>query len=176
MKQTETTSRTAIVTGGSRGIGRAVCLELARAGINIVCNYAGNAQAAESTVEECRALGVQAISVQANVAEAAECAGISRSAFYKYRDAITPFTDLGRTRIVTFHILLRDEKGALSSLLSLLAQTGANVLTINQSIPTNGAAIVTISIQTGGMDRTVDELLQGLKAEQNIIRVEVPAG
>ncbi|MCI5753709.1 MAG: ACT domain-containing protein [Clostridiales bacterium] len=110
------------------------------------------------------------------VAEAAECAGISRSAFYKYRDAITPFTDLGRTRIVTFHILLRDEKGALSSLLSLLAQTGANVLTINQSIPTNGAAIVTISIQTGGMDRTVDELLQGLKAEQNIIRVEVPAG
>ena len=50
------------------------------------------------------------------------------------------------------------------------------MLTINQSIPTNGAAIVTISIQTGGMDRTVDELLQGLKAEQNIIRVEVPAG
>ena len=108
--------------------------------------------------------------------DAARTVGISRSAFYKYRDAITPFTDLGRTRIVTFHILLRDEKGALSSLLSLLAQTGANVLTINQSIPTNGAAIVTISIQTGGMDRTVDELLQGLKAEQNIIRVEVPAG
>ena len=110
------------------------------------------------------------------VAEAAERAGISRSAFYKYRDAITPFTDLGRSRIVTFHILLRDQQGALSALLALLAQAGANVLTINQSIPTNGAAVVTISIQTGSMDCTVDALLLSLKGEQHVIRVEVPAG
>lgn len=110
------------------------------------------------------------------VAEAAERAGISRSAFYKYRDAITPFTDLGRSRIITFHILLRDRKGALSALLALFSGTGANILTINQSIPTNGTAVVAISAQTGGMQQTVDQLLQSLEQEPDVIRVEVPAG
>ena len=98
MKQAETTSRTAIVTGGSRGIGRAVCLELARAGVNIVCNYAGNAQAAESTVEECRALGVQAISVQANVAEVAECQRLFDTAMEQFGRVDILVNNAGITR------------------------------------------------------------------------------
>lgn len=66
-------SRTAIVTGGSRGIGRAICLKLASQGVNIAINYAGNQQAAEDTAKECLSLGVQAIAVQADVATAAGC-------------------------------------------------------------------------------------------------------
>ena len=110
------------------------------------------------------------------VGAATKLAGISRSAFYKYKDAVQPFNDMKSEHIITFYGMLKDNTGVLSRVLSVFATSGANILTINQSIPTNGAAIVTISIQTGGMDRTVDELLQGLKAEQNIIRVEVPAG
>ncbi|WP_294550903.1 3-oxoacyl-[acyl-carrier-protein] reductase [uncultured Pseudoflavonifractor sp.] len=64
------TGKTAIVTGGSRGIGKAVCLELARRGCNIVLSFAGNTAAADQTAAECQALGVQALAVQSNVADA----------------------------------------------------------------------------------------------------------
>ena len=64
------TGKTAIVTGGSRGIGKAVCLELARRGCNIVLSFAGNTAAADQTVSDCQALGVQALAVQGNVADA----------------------------------------------------------------------------------------------------------
>ena len=63
----------ALVTGGSRGIGRAVCLELARQGAAVAVNYAGNSAAAEETVEQCRALGVEAEAFRADVAAPAAC-------------------------------------------------------------------------------------------------------
>jgi 3-oxoacyl-[acyl-carrier protein] reductase len=68
--------KTAIVTGGSRGIGRAVCLRLTQQGANIVVGYAGSAQAAEETAAICRALGVQAIAVQADVSRPKQCAAL----------------------------------------------------------------------------------------------------
>lgn len=67
------TVRTAIVTGGSRGIGHAICLKLAAQGMNLVINYAGNQQAAEATAEECRSLGAQVILVKADVSKAEGC-------------------------------------------------------------------------------------------------------
>ena len=63
------TGKTAVVTGGSRGIGRAICLELARQGANVAVNYAGNSAAAEETVAACQALGVDAFAIQASVAD-----------------------------------------------------------------------------------------------------------
>ncbi|MDB7815603.1 3-oxoacyl-[acyl-carrier-protein] reductase [Intestinimonas butyriciproducens] len=69
----ELKGKAALVTGGSRGIGRAVCLELARRGACVAVNYAGNAAAAEETVESCKAMGVDAFFVQADVADAAAC-------------------------------------------------------------------------------------------------------
>ena len=70
----ETLTRCALVTGGSRGIGRAVCLDLARAGFAIAVNYAGNQQAAQETAEACRALGVKAEIFAADVSRPEECA------------------------------------------------------------------------------------------------------
>ena len=62
---------------------------------------------------------------------AARRVGISRSAFYKYKDAVQPFNDMLHGRIVTFQILLKDEPGGLSSVLRIFAQSGGNILTIN---------------------------------------------
>lgn len=110
------------------------------------------------------------------VAEAAGLVGISRSAFYKYKDAITPFQDLKRGRIITFHITLRDKMGVLSSVLSVFAGSGANILTINQSIPINGTALVTISAETTGIAVTTEGLLSSLQQTGGVKKVEVIAG
>ncbi len=107
---------------------------------------------------------------------AARRTGISRSAFYKYKDAIRPFQDMMRGRIVTIQVLLRNETGALSSVLNLLADRGINVLTINQSIPGGGAAAVTLGLETSGVDGELEELLAVLREEKEVIRCEVLAG
>lgn len=73
MPQTENLRRTALVTGGAKGIGRAVCLALAEKGMNIAVNYAGSAAAAEETAAACRALGVRAVTLQADVRRPENC-------------------------------------------------------------------------------------------------------
>lgn len=110
------------------------------------------------------------------VAEAAERVGLSRSAFYKYKDSVSLFRDMKRGSIVTFQALLRDRKGVLSALLAIFADTGANILTINQSIPTNGAAIVTISATTENMPLGTDDLMQKARALTGVIRFDAIAG
>jgi chorismate mutase len=112
----------------------------------------------------------------ATVAEAVAAAGISRSAFYKYKDYISAFTDLKRGHVITYHIMLRDRKGVLSGLLSVFADSGANILTINQSIPINGSAAVTISAETEAMNISSDELMSLVKQREGVIKIEVLAG
>jgi chorismate mutase len=107
--------------------------------------------------------------------EAARISGISRSAFYKYKDAISPFHQLGGG-IVTFHILLRDLAGVLSSILAIFAETGANILTMNQSIPINGTAQVTISAATIRLSVGIDELIARLSAVSGVIKIDPLAG
>lgn len=72
------------------------------------------------------------------VGEATRLTGISRSAFYKYRDVMMPFQNLMSGRIITFQLTLKDRTGVLSGILSIFAYNGANILTINQNIPTAG--------------------------------------
>lgn len=110
------------------------------------------------------------------VAEAAAQVGISRSAYYKYKDSVLPFQDLGRGRIVTFQIMLRHQMGVLSSMLGLFAGTGANILTINQGIPTDGTAPVTITADTADMDISTEELLGRIESVEGVIRAAVAAG
>lgn len=110
------------------------------------------------------------------VNDAARAVGISRSAFYKYRDSILPFQNLMSGRIITFQILLKDRSGHLSGILSIFAATGANILTINQSIPNNGAAMVTISAETTELLCPVEELLKQIAGQPGVIKAEIVAG
>lgn len=110
------------------------------------------------------------------VAEAAAMAGISRSAYYKYRDTVLPFRDLGRGRIVTFQLLLHDVTGALSDVLAVFSRSGANILTINQSIPTGGTAPVTVAADTAGLSISTEALLEKITALDGIIKAAVIAG
>jgi chorismate mutase len=109
------------------------------------------------------------------VNDAARATGISRSAFYKYRDSILPFQNMMSGRIITFQLMLKDVTGVLSSILSIFAQSGANILTINQTIPTNGCAMVTISAETIGMHAALEELLQRFTEVNGVVRAEILA-
>lgn len=110
------------------------------------------------------------------VAEAVERVDLSRSAFYKYKDSIAPFRDLKRDTIMTFHIMLHDKPGMLASLLSIFTGSGANILTINQSIPANGVALITISVMTENMSMSSEELLALLAAAPGVVNANVMAG
>lgn len=102
--------------------------------------------------------------------------GISRSAFYKYKDAVRPFRDMLHGRIVTIQILLRNEPGALSGVLNMFADWGGNVLTINQAIPGGDAAAVTVGLETTGLGTGLEELLAALREAQSVLRCEILAG
>ena len=110
------------------------------------------------------------------VNEATQMTNISRSAFYKYRDAILPFQSLSTGRIVTFQLMIHDEPGILSGILITLANHETNIQTINSIVPTNGCALVTITAETSGMDVTLEELLDLLRGDSGVIKAEVLAG
>ena len=107
---------------------------------------------------------------------AAQAVGISRSAFYKYRDSIAPFQNLMAGRIITFQMMLKDKAGVLSEILTIFASCGANILTINQSIPTGGRAMVTISAETGNLGCSLEEFTQQLTDCKGVVKAEVVAG
>ena len=110
------------------------------------------------------------------VGEAARLVNISRSAFYKYKDAVQPFQDLKAGRIITFYALLKDNPGVLSNYLSIFANSGANILTINQNIPTNGCAGVTITAETSEMKEGLEEMMAGISGAMGVLKFEVLAG
>jgi len=110
------------------------------------------------------------------VNDATKRTDISRSAFYKYRDAILPFQNMMKGRIITFQLMLHDEPGVLSNLLLVYARRQANVLTINSIIPTNGYALVTISAELTDVEVSLEELLTELGSTNGVIKAEIPAG
>lgn len=110
------------------------------------------------------------------VNQAVRRVGISRSAFYKYKDAVRPFNDMLHGRIVTFQAMLRDEPGILSKALNVLAGTGVNILTINQNIPTNGCAVVTMTAETSALRDSLEDVLSHLSESEGVIKCEILAG
>ena len=110
------------------------------------------------------------------VGDATRKAGISCSAFYKYKDSVQPFNDMKAEHIITFYGMLKDNTGVLSRVLGIFASSGANILTINQSIPTNGCAAVTISAETSGMEQTLESLIAAVSGVEGVIRFEIMAG
>ena len=110
------------------------------------------------------------------VNEATRMTDISRSAFYKYRDAVLPFQNMMIGRIITFQLLLHDEAGLLSEILSIFAAAKANITTINAIVPTNGTAVVTITAETMDLTVSLEELLHSLSATKGVVKAEVLAG
>ena len=98
----------------------------------------------------------------ATASEAAKIAGLSRSAYYKYKDGVRPFFEATTDRIVTYHFML-------------MARSGANLLTVNQSIPMRGMASVTISARTGEMKYSSEELVHRAEAMEGVSKVEILA-
>ena len=110
------------------------------------------------------------------VNEATRMTDISRSAFYKYRDAVLPFQNMMTGRIITFQLLLHDEPGLLSRVLDIFADSNANIITINSIVPTNGTAVVTVSAETMDLTVSLEEMLQALRAMQGIVKADILAG
>ena len=110
------------------------------------------------------------------IAEAVAKVGISRSAFYKYKDYIRPFRDMKKNKILTFNVLVNDEPGSLSAVLEVFAANRANIITINQSMPSNGIAIVTVSVSLENIPGTIDDLKYQVEELPQVIRVELLAG
>ena len=110
------------------------------------------------------------------VNEATKMTDISRSAFYKYRDSVLPFQNMMTGRIIPFQLLVHDEPGRLSEILSILAETGANIMTINSIVPVNGTAVITISAETMDLTISLEELLARLSATRGVVKAEILAG
>lgn len=112
----------------------------------------------------------------ATVNEATRMTDVSRSAFYKYRDVVLPFQNMMTGRIITFQLLVHDEPGRLSEILSILAETGANIMTINSIVPVNGTAVITISAETMDLTISLEELLARLTATRGVVKADILAG
>ena len=110
------------------------------------------------------------------VNEATRMTGISRSAFYKYRDSVLPFQHMMAGRVITIQLLLEDQKGKLSEVLTVFAEHEANISTINSVTPSNGCAIVTITADTINLDVHLEELLRLLRSVTGVLKAQVLAG
>jgi chorismate mutase len=110
------------------------------------------------------------------VNEATKMTDISRSAFYKYRDAVMPFQNMMTGRIMTIQLLLHDEVGLLAKILELFTNANANIITINSIVPTNGTAVVTISAETMDLSIPLENLMTSLENCKGVVKVEVLAG
>lgn len=110
------------------------------------------------------------------VNEAVRAAGLSRSAFYKYRDKVHPFSEREGGHIITLSALLRDAPGVLSQVTGQLYQSGANILTINQNIPVEGIAPVSVTARIDGMRISLDVLLDTLQEIDGVEHLEIISG
>lgn len=109
------------------------------------------------------------------VNEATTTVGISRAVYYKYKDHISIFVEKNAQKIITLNMLLLDEVGVLASLLKLLSEQGASILTINQNIPIDDIASVSISLTTESLGVDLEELLVILRSTRGVLRADVVA-
>ncbi len=107
------------------------------------------------------------------VGDALRETGISRTAFYKYKDHVFVLDQINKEKIVTLFFVLDDVAGILSDILSVLAKNKANVLTINQNIPIRSVANITISIRTDNMTVHIDKLINKLSLINGVNKIEI---
>ena len=121
---------------------------------------------AKRLVESGKALSVQ---------EAVDEVGISRSSFYKYKDDIFPFHDNSQGTTITLTFQMDDEMGLLSDVLTVVADCGANILTIHQSIPISGVASLSLSVQVLPTTGDVSEMIEAMEAKRGVHNVKIVA-
>lgn len=109
------------------------------------------------------------------VQEATDRVGISRSSFYKYKDDIFPFYDNAKGKTITLAMQMDDEPGLLSDLLHIVAVYRANILTIHQSIPVNGVATLTLSVEVLETTGDVSQMVEDLEEKQGVHYVKILA-
>ena len=109
----------------------------------------------------------------ATVNEAVEKVGISRSAFYKYKNGVLPIYSTATSHIITVSLLLEHRLGILSQVIQTISQIDGNILTINQSIPLQGVANVTISIETANMLVDIETFLEKLNQIIGVKKIEI---
>ena len=109
------------------------------------------------------------------IQEAVDAAGISRSSFYKYKDDIFPFHDNSQGTTITLTFQMDDEPGILSDVLKIIAEYRANILTIHQSIPINGIASLTLSIQVLQTTGDISRMIEQLEGQTSVHHVKILA-
>ena len=109
------------------------------------------------------------------ISEAVKMVGISRGTFYKYKDAVFAFNQDDSKRKAIYTIILKHETGALSSVLSMLSNLQANILALNQSIPINGIASVTLTIDINKIEMSAGELARLMSSLDVVDKVELVA-
>ena len=109
------------------------------------------------------------------VQEATDQVGISRSSFYKYKDDIFPFHENAKGRTITMMMQMDDEPGALSEVLGKVAEYHANILTIHQSVPINGIASLTMSIEVLPTTKDLSEMIEQMESQKEIHYVKILA-
>ncbi|MFD2670471.1 ACT domain-containing protein [Marinicrinis sediminis] len=127
----------------------------------------------EAVLKTIEAKALLAHSEVQTVHEAVERVGLSRSAFYKYKDGVFELNHMQQERIVTISLDLMHRSGILSRVLSMIAGHSGNVLTINQTIPLQGMANVVMSVDTSQMGAQWSALLHDLKEQEGVKRVQV---
>ena len=110
-----------------------------------------------------------------SIAEATEKAGISRSSFYKYKDDIFPFYDSAKGKTITLVLQMVDELGFLSKICSKIAEYHANILTIHQSIPVNGIATLTVSIEVDNYTEDISDMILEIETMDKVQYVKILA-
>lgn len=107
--------------------------------------------------------------------EATKIVDMSRSAFYKYKDSVAPFYEASHGKIITIFLVLDHIPGVLSSILDEIAKAHGNILTINQDIPIQGLANVTISFETNNLTKNIESLLKNIKDKKGVQKAKIIA-
>ncbi len=110
-----------------------------------------------------------------SVQDAVDAVGISRSSFYKYKDDIFPFHDNSQGTTITLTFQMDDETGLLSDVLKIIAEFGANILTIHQSIPINGVASLSLSVQVLPTTGDMSKMIEALEEKDGVHNVKILA-
>lgn len=101
--------------------------------------------------------------------------GISRSTFYKYKDNVHPFYETSYGRVITVFFVVEDISGILSTIINIMARANLNIVTINQNMPINGLADISISVETNKMEGPIGAVIEELREIKGVRKCEIIA-